>query len=98
MNRIRTVLIVLTLLPLCLFVPARAENIVRWATPGPAESFDPYGNDILFTIWVQRQVYEALIDYDRNGWLEPKLAKSWKRLDGTTWELELRPGVVFHDG
>jgi peptide/nickel transport system substrate-binding protein len=71
---------------------------VRWATPGPAESFDPYGNDILFTIWVQRQVYEALIDYDRDGWLEPKLATNWKRLDATTWELELRPGIAFHDG
>jgi peptide/nickel transport system substrate-binding protein len=95
---IRSLLIVVPLLAVCLVVPARAENVVRWATPGPAESFDPYGNDILFTIWVQRQVYEALIDYDRDGWLEPKLATNWKRLDATTWELELRPGIAFHDG
>jgi peptide/nickel transport system substrate-binding protein len=97
-NHIRTVLIVLALLPTCVVAPARAENVVRWASPNPAESFDPYGNDILFTIWVQREVYEALIDYDRDGRLEPKLATSWKRLDARTWEMELRPGITFHDG
>ncbi len=32
------------------------------------------------------------------GELEPKLATSWTRLDPRTWELELRHGVVFHDG
>jgi peptide/nickel transport system substrate-binding protein len=97
-NRIRTVLIVLTLFPFCLVAPARGENVVRWATPWPAESFDPYGNDILFTTWVQREIYEALIDYDRDGWLEPKLATSWTRIDDASWKMELRSGVMFHDG
>jgi hypothetical protein len=46
----------------------------------------------------QHQVYERLIDYDRNGELKPKLATSWKRVDATTWEFELRRGVTFHDG
>lgn len=94
---LRTVLIVLALLAACHVVPARAENVVRWATPLPADSFDPYGHDELFTIWVERQVYEALIDYDRDGRLEPRLATSWKRVDAQTWELELRQGVAFHD-
>ena len=98
MSRIRTVLIALALLPTCFVVPTRAENVVRWAAPTPADSFDPYGSDLLFTLWVQRQVYEALIDYDRDGRLEPKLATSWKRLDAKSWEVELRRGVAFHDG
>jgi peptide/nickel transport system substrate-binding protein len=97
-NRIRTVLIAVALLPTCLFVPARAENVVRWATPTPAESFDPYGHDLPQTYWVQLQVYERLLDYDKDGRLEPRLAESWKALDPTTWELELRRGVTFHDG
>jgi peptide/nickel transport system substrate-binding protein len=97
-NRIRPLLIILALLPICLAAPARAENIVRWATPLPADSFDPYGHDELLTIWVERQVYEALVDYDRDGWLEPGLAVSWQRLDALTWEMELRRGVTFHDG
>lgn len=98
MNRIRRVLIALALLPACLVAPALGENVVRWATPLPADSFDPYGHDELFTIWVERQVYEALIDYDRDGRLEPGLAVSWTRLDALTWEMELRQGITFHDG
>jgi peptide/nickel transport system substrate-binding protein len=97
-NRIRTVLIALALLPACFVVPARAENVVRWATPLPADSFDPYGHDELLTIWVQVLVFESLTNYDRQGWLEPGLAVSWKQLDAETWELELRQGITFHDG
>jgi peptide/nickel transport system substrate-binding protein len=77
---------------------AAAENVVRWATPLPADSFDPYGHDELLTIWVERQVYETLIDYDRDGRPEPGLAVSWKQVDALTWDMELRQGVAFHDG
>ena len=98
MNPIRTVLIALALLPTCLVAPARAENVVRWATPRPADTFDPYGHDELFTIWVQNLVFESLINYDWQGRLEPGLALSWKWLDATTWEMELRQGITFHDG
>jgi peptide/nickel transport system substrate-binding protein len=98
MNRIRTVLSALALLAACLVVPARAENVVRWATPMPAEAFDPYGHDELFTFWVQNLVFESLTNYDWRGWLEPGLAVSWKRLDAQTWEMELRQGIAFHDG
>jgi peptide/nickel transport system substrate-binding protein len=97
-HRIRTVLITLALLPTCFVVPARAENVVRWATPAPAATFDPVGHDIQWTHWVEHQVYERLIGYDKDGELEPKLATRWKRIDATTWELELRHGVAFHDG
>jgi peptide/nickel transport system substrate-binding protein len=98
MNCTRTVLIALAFLPGCLVGPARAENLVRWATPTPAESFDPYGHDLPQTYFVQNQVYERLLDYDKDGRLEPMLAESWKPLDTATWELELRRGVTFHDG
>jgi peptide/nickel transport system substrate-binding protein len=97
-SRIRTLLIALALLPTCLIAPARAENVVRWATPRPADTFDPYGHDELFTIWVQELVFEYLTEYDWQGRLEPGLAVSWKRLDPLTWEMELRRGVTFHDG
>jgi peptide/nickel transport system substrate-binding protein len=96
--RIRVILIVCALLATCFVVPARAENVVRWATLTPAATFDPVGHDIQWTYWVQHQVYERLIDYDKDGALEAKLATSWKRVDATTWELELRHGVAFHDG
>jgi peptide/nickel transport system substrate-binding protein len=72
--------------------------VVRWATPTPADSFDPYGHNLLATYWVLDQVYESLTKYDWQGWLEPGLAVSWKWLDEKTWEMELRTGVTFHDG
>jgi peptide/nickel transport system substrate-binding protein len=97
-TRIRTLLIALALVPTCLVVLARAENVVRWATPAPASSFDPYGHDELFTIWVQNLAFESLINYDLQGRLEPGLAVSWKRLDALIWEMELRQDVAFHDG
>jgi peptide/nickel transport system substrate-binding protein len=86
------------LLPASPVVPVRAENVVRWATPDPAGSFDPHGHDHLQTYWVLDQVYERLLDDDWQGRLQPGLAVSWKRLDAATWEMELRRGVMFHDG
>jgi ABC-type transport system substrate-binding protein len=77
-NRIRMVLIVLALLPTSPVVPVRAENVVRWATTEPADSFDPYGHDELFNIWVNNLVFETLVNYDWQGRLEPGLALSWK--------------------
>ena len=97
-SRIRALLIALGVLPTCLVVPARAENVVRWATPLPAVSVDPYGHDELLTFWVQNLVFDGLTNYDWEGRLEPGLAVSWKRLDALTWEMELRQGITFHDG
>jgi peptide/nickel transport system substrate-binding protein len=97
-NRIRTILIALALLSACLATPARAENVVRWATPTLVETFDPYGHDLMATYWVQNLVFDSLINYDAHGRLEPGLTVSWKQLDAKTWELELCQGVRFHDG
>ncbi|MBI0535053.1 ABC transporter substrate-binding protein [Roseomonas sp. KE2513] len=43
---------------------------------------------------------EALIEQDWLGdlRLQPGLASAWRRVDDGTLELELRPGVRFHDG
>jgi hypothetical protein len=75
-NRIRTLLLTLAWLSACPAVPCRAENVIRWATPDPAGSFDPYGHDHLQTYWVLDQVYERLLDYDWQGRLGPGLAVS----------------------
>jgi hypothetical protein len=67
-NRIRTVLNTLALLPACLVLPAHAENVVRWATPTPAaQSFDPYGHDEIFTHWVENLVFDRLTNYGAQG-------------------------------
>ena len=45
-----------------------------------------------------RQVFESLVDVDRQGKPVPGLALSWKPVDDLTWEFALRRGVTFHDG
>ena len=43
-------------------------------------------------------VFEHLMDLDKNGNLVPRLATSWRWLDDRTLEVELRRGVKFHNG
>lgn len=45
-----------------------------------------------------RQVFESLVDVDREGKPVPGLALSWKAVNDLTWEFTLRKGVTFHDG
>jgi hypothetical protein len=51
MTRLAAVLLALAPVLMSFVAPAQAENVVRWATPTPAESFDPYGHDVLQTYW-----------------------------------------------
>ncbi len=44
------------------------------------------------------QTMDPLIQRDDQGNLRPGLAVSWEAVDDTTWRIELRPGVTFHDG
>src|SRR5215208_4033942 len=47
--------------------------------------------------WVN--LYEGLLRIDRNGQVQPLLAKSWEVLpDGLTFTFHLQQGVKFHDG
>ena len=59
---------------------------------------DPHANASKDNKAATKQVYEALLDVDSNLAIVPQLALTWKPLDSTTWEFELRPDVTFHDG
>jgi len=44
-------------------------------------------------------LYEGLVQIDRNGEVQPLLAESWEvSEDGLTYNFRLREGVTFHDG
>jgi len=43
-------------------------------------------------------IFEHLIDLDKDGKLVPGLATSWRWLDDRTLEVHLRQGVKFHSG
>jgi peptide/nickel transport system substrate-binding protein len=50
------------------------------------------------SVLVKAGVVESLVRADASGQPVPELAESWERIDDTTWQFALRPGVVFHDG
>lgn len=77
---------------------AAAENVLRWASAGGALTADPHAYDEGPTRAQTAQLYESLIGVDSNLNLEPRLAVAWRLVNPTTWEFELRPNVLFHDG
>ena len=48
--------------------------------------------------WITFNVFEHLIEADKDGNFVPGLAISWQWLDDRTLEVKLRPGVTFHNG
>ena len=49
-------------------------------------------------IWIVYNVFEHLIESDKDGQVVPRLATSWRWLDDRTLEFTLRQGVTFHNG
>ena len=43
-------------------------------------------------------IFDALFQVDAEGNIAPGLAESWEMTSPTTWVLNLRPGVKFHNG
>jgi len=60
---------------------------------------DPYHNPLRNGIVLGQQAWDGLISRDPETFaLRPLLALSWKYIDDTTIEFELRPGVTFQNG
>ena len=72
---------------------------IKWARSGDALTLDPHAQNEGPTTNVARQIYEPLVERDRNGELVPTLALSWRITeDPSVWEFKLRQGVKFHNG
>ncbi|WP_093799910.1 ABC transporter substrate-binding protein [Streptomyces sp. Wb2n-11] len=67
---------------------------VALAVP-PVQALSPYSNDA--TVLSKLSVAEGLTTLGQDGTARAALAKSWKRVDGTTWTFELRK-ASFQDG
>jgi ABC-type transport system substrate-binding protein len=48
--------------------------------------------------WITWNVFEHLVELDKDGQLVPRLATTWRWLDDRTLEMTLRQGVKFHNG
>ena len=80
-----------------LAAPAAAKTL-RFASAFDPNSLDPHSLALLYQTRVVTQVYESLVNRDREYRIEPALATSWKAVGPTTWRFTLRAGVRFHDG
>jgi len=76
---------------------AHARDL-RVAFPIEASSIDPHAMIQPYNGSISLHIYDCLVRRKPDMTLEPGLATSWKPLDDTTWEFELRKGVKWHDG
>ncbi len=73
-----------------------SAGTLRLASAFDPQSMDPHALALLYQSRVVSQVYDSLVNRDREFRLE--LATSWKMVDARTWRFALRPNVKFHDG
>jgi len=77
--------------------PTVAKTL-RFASAFDPNSLDPHSLALLYQTRVVTQIYEGLVNRDRDFKLEPSLALSWQATSPTSWRFRLRPNVTFHDG
>jgi peptide/nickel transport system substrate-binding protein len=78
-------------------LPVRAADL----TIGRAteqNSIDPLFSDLGNDVATAENMFESMIRFDSRLRIQPSLAVSWTLIDPLTWEIKLRPNVVFHDG
>jgi len=77
---------------------ARAQTLITAENTPPA-SFDPVQADNSTVDTVTLPLYDAMVTFDDNGEVIPKLATKWKvSEDGKSIDVTLRDGTTFHDG
>ena len=83
---------------LSIAAPAKAEVTITMAQGIDPEGLDPAYETLISSRSIFTNIYDTLVWRDAKGKLLPSLAESWKWLDDTTLQLNLRKGVKFHNG
>lgn len=72
---------------------------ITWARAADAPTLDPHAIDDGYSVTLNQQIYEPLVQRDAQGKTVPALAESWGLTsDPLVWEFRLRRNVTFHDG
>jgi peptide/nickel transport system substrate-binding protein len=78
---------------------SKLDGMLVWATDRDVPIADPYYLNIRELVIIGHHVWDTLTVIDpTTSEIKPLLATSWKWLNDTTLELELRKGVKFHSG
>lgn len=77
----------------------KANDTLRIAWRDAIPNLDPYHNQLRAGLVLAHQVWDGLLYRDPETLqIKPLLARSYKWVDDTTLEFELRPGITFHNG
>ena len=71
---------------------------LRVSNQGDVQSMDPHSLNESLQLSFTGNVYESLIERDKQMRLSPLLATQWTQTSPTVWRFDLRPNVKFHDG
>ncbi|WP_264712846.1 ABC transporter substrate-binding protein [Limobrevibacterium gyesilva] len=80
-----------------LSTPAQAA-VFKWANDGDVRAMDPYTLDETVQNSFLNNIYERLVQRDKQLNTEPGLAVSWEQTSPTVWRFKLRPDVKWQDG
>jgi peptide/nickel transport system substrate-binding protein len=85
---------------LTLSLPAAAQDraALRIGVEAGPTSLDPHFASLITNIAFARHVFQPLVEQDARQVLRPAIARSWRVVDDTTWELQLDPTARFADG
>jgi peptide/nickel transport system substrate-binding protein len=79
--------------------------ILGWSTggigqelPAPRGELRVVDTDPQNWAWIAWNIFDHLVEIDKDGKLVPRLATAWQWLDDRTLEVTLRQGVTFHNG
>jgi peptide/nickel transport system substrate-binding protein len=77
----------------------KAQDTLRIAWRDAIPNVDFYYNSLRTGLIVSHHVWDTLVYRDPETFqIKPQLALSWRYVDETSIEFELRPNVTFHDG
>lgn len=79
--------------------PAKEENRTLTIALGTdMVSFDIHDHNNTSTEAIHINMFNYLFKNDRNQVLQPELAESYEIVDETTWHIQLKEGITFHNG
>ena len=87
----------LAILLLTGLTPVLADDL-RLALAVEPDSIDPHVHNFGGNKAFMANLFDALTVIDANGRVAPNLSVAWTLVDDTTWDIALRPDVVFSDG
>lgn len=77
---------------------AQTKETLTIDLPNDAATLDPHLQWDTNSYTIYRNIFDNLVTRDTKGEIVPQIAASWKYLDDTTLEFQIRDDVTFHDG